>query len=201
MITKLVNILGLLSAGTAAVRADIDCSDFSVGKCNTNQENIIDTKKIPENLDFGISVDTCQKICTSIAGCNYMSYDESTRDCTLMNHDIHNGYLSSCDLISGPSSPTLVECDELKPDSCQLFVRENCQYTGDVMYSSKDVLSAVECQVLLQGIGAAFGAELWIHDALVDNLCEFRSTKAAECTGINGPQAPSYLECSAAGKF
>ena len=103
MITKLVNILGLLSAGTAAVRADIDCSDFSVGKCNTNQENIIDTKKIPENLDFGISVDTCQKICTSIAGCNYMSYIESTRDCTLMNYDIHSGYLSCCDLISGPS--------------------------------------------------------------------------------------------------
>ena len=35
------------------------------------------------------------------------------------------------------------------------------------MYSSKDVLSAVECQVLLQAIGAAFRAELWIHNALM----------------------------------
>jgi len=89
----------------------------------------------------------------------------------------------------------LVECDELRPDSCQLFVRENCEYTGDVMYSSKDVLSSTECQILLQGIGAAFGAELWMHDATLDNLCEFRSTKDAVCTGVNGPPEPSYLEC------
>ena len=151
---------------------------------------------IPGSLAFEAAVDVCQKICVSISGCNYISYDHASSECLIMNHDIHNGYLISCDLVSGPDSPTLVECDNLETDSCQLFVRENCEYTGDVLYSSKDVLSAVECQVLMQGIGVAFGAEIWVHDSTADNLCEFRSTKQAKCSGVNGPPQPSYLECA-----
>ena len=175
---------------------ELDCSAFSVGKCDSPPESILAVQSIPGNLDFEVAVDICQKICFSIAGCNYISYDHVKSECLIMNHDIHNGYLSSCDIISGPDSPTLVDCDRLATDSCQLFVRENCEYTGAVLYSSKDVLSAVECQVLMQGIGVAFGADIWVHDSTADNLCEFRRTREAECSGVNGPPQPSYLECA-----
>ena len=187
----------LIAGATVQSLEDLDCRDFSVAKCDTNPNSILEIQTIPGIGDFKVAVDICQKICISKAGCNYMSYDHATSECLLMNHDIHNGYLSSCDLIAGPTSPTLVQCDELDTDSCQLLVRENCEYTGKVVYSSKDVLTAAECQILMQGIGIAFGAELWIHDTPSDNLCEFRATKDAVCSAVNGPPEPSYLNCGA----
>ena len=174
------------------------CGEFTVGKCDPEAEVLLSVQHIPctgSGQETSVCWAACQRICSITAGCNYFTYGAS-EDCYLMNQDVHNGYLASCAIVAGPSTPSLAECDAETPtDSCLLFVSEDCNYTGEVVYTSKDVVSAADCQDLLLEIGFLYGGEMFVHDASQQNLCEFRSSSTKECSGVNGPVAPSIADC------
>ena len=174
-----------------------ECHKFSVGKCDPEAEVILAKQHIPcLGGDLRPCMAACQSICAATARCNYFTYGESDQDCYLMAQADHNGYLSTCALIAGPAEPSLADCDSETPtDSCNLFVAEDCEYPGEVVYTSTDVVSAADCQILLSQIGALFGGDLFLHDTLQQNLCEFRSSPDRNCSRINGPAAPPFMDC------
>merc|ERR1711892_1145061 len=173
------------------------CHQFSVGKCDPEVEVVLAVQHIPcTGVELQQCMAACQSICTVTARCNYFTYEESTADCYLMAQADHNGYLSTCAVLAGPAEPSLAECDSETPsDSCNLFVSEDCAYPGEVVYTSKDVVSPADCQILLSQIGSLFGGDMFIHDTSEENLCEFRSGFQRECSGINGPVSPPYMDC------
>ena len=176
---------------------DEDCLGFSVAKCDPPSEVILDVKHLPcDNIELDACADICQKICAITAACTFFKYDSQSQDCTMMQYDAHSGYLSRCALFSGPGEPDFHDCDEvIGPESCARFTKEDCSYSGAVVFSDTDVISAEDCQYLLFSVGHFFGGELFVHDALQLNLCEFRASKDKTCTAVNGPVHPPYLDC------
>merc|ERR1711892_118377 len=173
------------------------CHQFSVGKCDPEVEVVLAIQHIPcTGVELQQCMAACQSICTVTARCNYFTYEESSADCYLMAQADHNGYLSTCAVLAGPAEPSLAECDSETPsDSCNLFVSEDCAYPGEVVYTSKDVVSPADCQVLLFQIGFLYEGDMFIHDSSEENLCEFRKTFQRECSGINGPVSPPLMNC------
>ena len=176
---------------------DEDCLGFSVAKCDPPLEVILDVKHLPcDGVELDACADICQKICAITAACTFFKYDSLSEDCTMMQYDAHSGYLSRCALFAGPAEPDFNDCDEaIGPDSCARFTKEDCSYSGAVVFSDTDVISAEDCQYLLFSVGHFFGGELFVHDRLQLNLCEFRASQDKTCTAVNGPVHPPYLDC------
>ena len=107
-----------------------------------------------------------------VGGCTYFKFDYASSECTLLRFELHNGYMRSCDIIAGPEAPSYTNCET--SDSCEWFFQESCAYSGEVVYSSLDVVYASQCQALLADIGEDFGAELFVHTESHFNRCELR---------------------------
>ena len=78
---------------------------------------------------------------------------------------------------------------------CDVFIYEDCDYEGNVIFSSENVVSSTDCQALLSEIGQTFGAHLFIHDVDDDNSCQFLDSSSFKCSAISGPADPPILDC------
>ena len=82
---------------------------------------------------------------------------------------------------------------------CDVFINEDCDYEGNVIFSSENVVSSTDCQALLSEIGQTFGAHLFIHDVEDDNSCQFLDSSSFKCSTISGPADPPILDCPSDG--
>jgi len=78
---------------------------------------------------------------------------------------------------------------------CEVFINEDCDYEGNVIFSAENVVSSTDCQALLSEIGQTFGAHLFIHDVDDDNSCQFLDSSSFKCSAISGPADPPILDC------
>jgi len=107
-----------------------------------------------------------------------------------------NHYLSTCDIIAGPASPTLTFCaDTLPEDSCDRFVAEDCFYSGESVFNLTNVVSATECQGLLKDFGDIYKADVFVYDGTPTYLCELQVTNKRTCIALAGPDTPDYDIC------
>ena len=189
-------IIIFLSISTRIVLAG-DCGAFSVGECSPSQEDVIEVQHLPcEGIDTHECVRLCQRLCSITADCNFFSYNSELMDCILIQESSENAFLSTCDVLAGPDTPTLQQCAGTTPeDDCDRFVAQDCEYLGTDVFNKTDVHSPSECQTLLADFGSIYKATLFVHDASPRNLCFLKDTDRRTCTSLAGPPEPDYDEC------
>ena len=163
------------------------CSDFTVGSCSPEVDELIDVyDQIP-------TAAMCQIICELQEGCNYFSHSISTSSCALF----HYRFLSSCQVIGGPVRPSIDECWDTVDTvpSCDSFVRETCVTKGEVVLNKTSITDAHACQQLLQTIGFIYQAEYFVFDS-VNQICTFYDSTELECDSLSGPATPALQSCN-----
>ena len=114
-----------------------------------------------------------------------------------MQEPSENAYVSTCDVVAGPDSPTLKYClENTLQDSCDRFIPENCEYLGNVVFNTTNVQSPTGCQELLVDLGDIYKADLFLHD--IDppyQLCQLLDSATKTCSSVAGPQEPPYKDC------
>merc|ERR1711862_793772 len=138
------------------------CKDYTVGECNPEADELIDTyNQIPDGA-------VCQTLCGIQEGCNYFRHSKANLTCTLY----HYRFLTSCNLIAGPVTPTIDECTVDEEHSCDSFIRENCEYQGDKVLEKGSITDQHACQDLL--------AEMEIFMVL-STSCSTMTTRTVFC--------------------
>merc|ERR1712179_482307 len=170
-----------------------ECGDFSVGECGLEEDNIVEIKNVPCNgRDTKHCVKACQRLCKIDSACNFFSYNLDGFECILMREPSENAYVSTCDVVAGPGSPTLKYClENTLQDSCDRFIPENCEYLGNVVFNTTNVQSPTGCQELLVDLGDIYKADLFLHD--IDppyQLCQLLDSPKKTCSSVAGPQEP-----------
>ena len=74
----------LLLFGTYVSLVTCLCSDFSIGQCIPRPGDIVNTLQVPVGTEISTAWGICKSMC-GFYGCNYISYDKSTRVCVLMD--------------------------------------------------------------------------------------------------------------------
>ena len=187
----------LLCVAVVGVALAGECGQFSVGECSLAQENIVDIQDLPcDGIDTDRCVGLCQSICSFTSDCNFFSYNVDLQQCTLMQEPSENAYLSTCDVLAGPDSPTLQYCTDTAPeDSCDRFVAEDCVYLGNVLVNQTSFQSASDCQKFLEEFGDIYRAQFFIHDNVPKHLCQLLDSDRRTCSSVTGPQEPAYEDC------
>merc|ERR1711970_804621 len=184
-----VSLLAVASlAHTSPLSQDVSlpagCKDYTVGECNPEADELIDTyEQIPDGA-------VCQTLCGIQEGCNYFRHSKANKTCTLH----HYRFLTSCNLIAGPVTPTIDECTVDEEHSCDSFIRENCEYQGDKVLEKGSITDQHACQDLLAEIGEIYGAVYFMFDNDNQN-CVLYSSKDMECDAISGPKDPAMDTC------
>merc|ERR1719430_502011 len=160
------------------------CQDFTVGQCNPEQDELIDS--YPEIPDM----ETCQIVCGIQEGCNFFRHSKSTLDCQLY----HYRFLTSCNLIAGPMTPTIDECSKDEEHSCDSFIRENCLYMGTKVLEKDSITDQHACQDLLLTVGAIYHATYFTFDSNAQ-VCVLYDTADMDCDAISGPVEPLLETC------
>merc|ERR1712180_363786 len=186
---RLVSLLAVASlAHSSPLSQDVSlpsgCKDYTVGECNPEADELIDTyEQIPDGA-------VCQTLCGIQEGCNYFRHSKANKTCTLY----HYRFLTSCNLIAGPVTPTIDECTGDEERSCDSFIRENCEYQGDKVLEKGSITDQHACQDLLAEIGEIYGAVYFMFDTDNQN-CVLYSSKDMECDAISGPKDPVMDTC------
>ena len=94
--------------------------------------------------------------------------------------------------------PNMDECAAELEDSCNSFIREDCLYSGDVVFNKTSVTDAHSCQALLQTLGAIYKAEYFVYDS-IKHKCVFYTSRDSACNGFSGPALPDIDDCNAEG--
>merc|ERR1712180_562810 len=164
-----------------------DCKYFTVGKCDPSVDEEIETYPIP-NVESAVSL--CQEVCQIQEGCNFFEYNSKKEECLLF----HYRYLDSCELIGGTAEPTLDVCSKELENTCNSFVREDCEY-GDLVFNKTSVTDSHACQQLLATVGFVYKAEYFVYDSL-NHVCDFFTKKESTCDTLSGPVFPDFDECN-----
>merc|ERR1719481_1413716 len=119
------------------------CQQFSAKECGLENDNIVEIQYVPcGGVDTDICVEICQRLCNDNSACNFFTYNVEEQECVLMQEPSENAYVSSCDVVAGPASPTLKYClENTLQDSCDRFIPENCEYLGTVKLNKTNVQS------------------------------------------------------------
>merc|ERR1719300_1829416 len=176
-----------------------DCGHFSVGECNPANEQIVGTQPIPcqENQDVNECVKICQTICSITSSCDFFSYDTTTKECTMLTERQESDFFSTCDVVAGPGSPTLLQCmSDLPDDACDRFVLQDCDYSGTRVFNQTDVFSPTDCQTFLADIGSFYDGVMFLHDISPIHLCQLLDSEEKKCTAVAGPTSPDYSTCN-----
>merc|ERR1711872_643046 len=188
-------LLGIFQAALAG-----KCQQFSVGECGLENDNIVEIKNVScDGGDPDACFVICQRFCHASSPCNFFTYNVDREECVLMKEPSENAYVSSCDVVAGPASPTLKYCLENTPfESCDRFIAEDCVYEGNVVFNMTNVESPNTCQELLADLGDFYKAEFFIHD--IDpptQLCQLLDTGSERrtCSLVAGPKEPPYPDC------
>merc|ERR1719516_117720 len=161
------------------------CEAFTVGACSPEKDELIDM--YPDIPDEAL----CQTVCGIQEGCNYFRWSMSTKECKLF----HYRFLTSCNVIAGPMTPSIDECAKEEAPSCHSFVRENCNSTGSLVLNKNSITDAHACQDLLNTVGQIYKAEYFLFDSDIQE-CDLYDTKDMDCDAISGPKSPSIESCN-----
>ena len=183
-------ILGTTFAG--------ECGEFSVGECGLEEDNIVEIQTVPcTGVDTDDCVEFCQRLCSYNSACNFFSYNVDTFECVLMQEPSENAYVSTCDVVAGPDSPTLKYClENTLQDSCDRFIPENCEYLGTVKLNMTNMQSPTKCQEALVDFASIYNVVHFVHD--IDppyQLCQLLDSDKKTCSSVAGPTEPPFVEC------
>ena len=176
-----------------------DCGHFSVGECDPSKEQIVGSQQIPcqENQDVNECVAICQKICSITSSCDFFSYDTVTKECTMLTERKESDFFSTCDVVAGPGSPTLLQCmSDLPDDACDRFVLQDCDFAGTSVFNQTDVFSPTECQSFLADIGSFYNGVMFLHDISPIHLCQLLDSEVKFCNAVAGPSSPDFSTCN-----
>merc|ERR1712002_1170212 len=166
-----------------------ECAYFTVGGCDPSKDEIIESYDIPNSAENVYSL--CQQVCQIQEGCNFFKYNKNTEKCDLF----HYRYLDSCQLVAGTATPSLDECAQELENTCNSFVREDCYYSGDVVFNKTSVTDSHSCQELLATLGFVYKAEYFVYDSDA-HTCEFFTEKDSVCDILSGPVIPDLDGCN-----
>ena len=175
-----------------------DCGHFSVGECDPSIEQIVGSQNIPcpPDQDVNACIGICQRICSITASCDFFSYDTISSECTMLRERTENEFFSTCDVVAGPGSPTLLQCtSDLPEDACDRFVLQDCSHSGNWVFNQTDVYSPTECQAFLRDIGNFYDGVMFRHDVSPIHLCQLLDSEVKSCTAVAGPTSPDYGTC------
>ena len=163
------------------------CSEFWVSDCFLNTNEVILQVLLPSPAD---AITICQDLCNIQLGCSYWQWSGPQMTCTLLS----NSYLSRCHNISSTSSPELSTCLSQDSGTCDDFVDEDCQMSGQVLFQEDAVIDAFACQEYLQLLGPVYGAEVFFFSDL-EGVCYLLDSPDRSCLSMSGTTAPSVAEC------
>merc|ERR1711970_196182 len=174
-----------------------DCGIYTVGDCLPLQDTVLGVELLPCDVeDVHLCVSLCQQFCLVTANCNFFSYHTDSQECYLIQETSENEFLSSCDVVAGPDSPTLEECTEQPPeDDCDRFVGQDCVYLGESLFDVNDIGSAFECQTMLIEFSLLFKATYFVYDVSPTHTCQLMDTDSRTCSSVAGPRVPGYDKC------
>ena len=188
-------IIIFLSISTRIVLAG-DCGAFSVGECSPRKEDLVGVHHLPCEEIYHECVRACQRLCLITTNCDLFSYNVDSQVCTLVQESFENAYLSTCDVLAGPDTPTLLQCSETTPeDDCDRFITQDCVYLGKSVLNQTNVGSPSDCQGLLRDFGDMFSATYFVHDVSPKHFCQLKDKDKRTCSSVAGPQAPDYDHC------
>merc|ERR1712112_639339 len=162
------------------------CTDFTVGACDPESDELIDMYPSIPNQEL------CQTVCVIQEGCNFFRYSKSSLECTLY----HYRFLTSCNLIAGPKGPLIDTCMEAGDPSCDDFVRENCLYMGNEVLKKDSITDPHACQDLLINVGFIYSAVYFSFDSNAQ-VCTLYDSMDMDCDAISGPRDPLFETCAA----
>ena len=98
--------------GTDSKKLGYNCNDYSVDKCELEEDAILETLKVS-------SASVCQFYCKDIYPeiCKFFILDQKQNMCMLMQEPLDH-YTESCTKISGPDNPSIHDC-EMMEDKCK----------------------------------------------------------------------------------
>ena len=177
-----VLILNLLPA------LSIQCSDFWVSQCQLGGPGeVINQVELPTQ-DGAVII--CQDLCNVHFDCTYWQWSGPEMTCTLLT----SSYLSLCHKISSTASPGISTCLSQDSGTCDDFVDEDCEMSGQVRFETDTVTDAFACQDFLQLLGPMYEAEVFFFSDL-EGVCYLLDTADRACVSMSGPVQPSLGEC------
>ena len=163
------------------------CQDFWVSECHLDQDEVILQVPLPSQDD---AIRICQDLCNTQFDCTYWQCSGLQMTCTLLT----SSYLPLCHNISSTASPELHTCLSQDSGTCDDFVDEDCEMSGQVMVATDTVIDAFECQQFLQLLGPMYEAEVFFFSDL-EGVCYLLDSADRACVSMSGPAAPSVVEC------
>jgi len=164
--------------------AENDCKGVTVGECTIPDNDIIITVGVLND------VQDCQSYCEEFEHCKFFKFDG--QHCTLLRKD----YRKDCQIFAGGYDKTIDEClkIDIKP-TCDHFIEENCNYTGDVFLDPPmgDIVDRHHCEELCNEF-QDIGCKSWIFSN-TEKQCSLRINGKRDCKIIGGPKSPSLEDC------
>ena len=163
------------------------CSEFWVSECDLDPDEVIIQIPFPSQDD---AIRICQDLCNAQFDCTYWQWSGPQMTCSLLSYS----YLSLCHNISSTSSPEISNCISQDSGSCDDFVDEDCQMSGQVLFQDDAVIDAFACQEYLQLLGSMYGAEAFFFSDL-EGVCYLLDSADRSCLSLSGPASPSVEKC------
>ena len=168
------------------------CQDFWVSECEFGPDEVILQVPLPGTDD---AIRICQDLCNAQFGCSYWQWKGTQMTCTLLTYS----YLPLCHNISSAASPELPICISQDSGTCDDFVDEDCEMSGEVLWESDAVIDVFACQEYLQLLGPVYGAEVFFFSDL-EGVCYLLDSADRACVSMSGPAEPSVGECNSDGR-
>jgi len=150
-----------------------DCMDVVVDMCPDISDHIIMTLPDVENWL------TCQNLCDNVyeADCKYLMYKEREQECTIFGNT-YEDYIELCDAFGGghhtPSG--CLRDDTNYPNRCKFMLQGECDFQGNVILSSINIIDPEECLELSE----TFKGDYYYHDATTE-MCKVYDNRSRNC--------------------
>ena len=165
------------------------CQDFWVSECQLALDEVILQVPLP-STDTEDAIRICQDHCNAQIGCKYWQWSGPETTCTLLT----SSYISGCHNISSTASPELPTCLSQDSGTCDDFVDEDCEMSGQVLFEAHTLTDAFACQEFLQLLGPVYEAEVFFFSDL-EGVCYLLDSADRACVSMSGPAEPSVEKC------
>merc|ERR1739838_1163392 len=158
------------------------CSDFTAGKCQPDETQVLTFFENVEDFAF------CENLCGNQEGCRNWGVSQiaGVFNCTLYTY----GFLHSCTDFSGSVSTDIQFCQlqdagSCNPacDICNDLVELDCEFNGNVVWESAIVVDDTECIQYLNLLSTMYGANYFSYSRET-LMCRLFDSPARTCTGM-----------------
>lgn len=159
------------------------CAEFTFDKCE--EEGLI------EKLDEVEDQPSCQTLCHLFAdseNCKSYLYNAEQKKCQIYRTDMIT-YFQTCKQVAGPKDPNPQKCIEAD-DPCKNFLRESCQYSGDVL----EFFEATDVDMCQQLCAITAKCNYFILDKETSECKLMNTNSEPNCDAALGPLSPNYAD-------